>query len=85
MLDTIYLGVKGLRNNPFHQKIVEIYSATQRQGDQYVHVKQSYRMSQRPNADQSWQKSIQVLQWMHLPTILSMYVDLADCFLYYRM
>lgn len=55
MLDTIYLGVKGLRNNPFHQKIVEIYSATQRQGDQYVHVKQSmtYRMSPRPNADQS--------------------------------
>ena len=53
MLDTIYLGVKGLRNNPYHQKIVEIYSATQRQGDQYVHVKQSYRMSPRPNADQS--------------------------------
>ena len=55
MLDTIYLGVKGLRNNPFHQKIVEIYSATRRQGDQYVHVKQSmtYRMSPRPNADQS--------------------------------
>ena len=61
MLDTIYLGVKGLRNNPFHQKIVEIYSATQRQGDQYVHVKQSYRTSLRPNADQSWQKSIRVL------------------------